>query len=184
MINKGVDFEIDKIKAWLDKIVIGLNFCPFAAKPYCNKQIRFVTSKANTEESLLIDLQDELALLEKKPASEIETTLIIVPEILSVFEDYNQFLDLADQLLIEFEWEGIFQVASFHPDYCFADTPSDSLENLTNRSPYPILHILRESSVENAVNKITEPDEIYKSNIKAVNNLSTEQIKDLFHYLK
>ncbi|MFK8066732.1 MAG: DUF1415 domain-containing protein [Gammaproteobacteria bacterium] len=181
MINKIDNPEIAKVKTWLDEIVIGLNFCPFAAKSHRNKQVRFVTSNANREELLLIDLQAELTLLDQKPASKTETTLLIITDMLSEFEDYNQFLELSDQLLIEYEWEGIFQIASFHPNYCFADTPPDSIENFTNRSPYPILHILRESSIENAVDKVAAPDEIYKNNIKTLNNLSADNIKDLFN---
>ena len=176
--------EIEKVEKWLDEIVIGLNFCPFASKPRRNDQIRFVTSSANTSEELLLNLQDELTLLDQTSSTGIETTLLIVPEMLTVFDDYNQFLDLVDQLLIQFEWEGIFQVASFHPDYYFAGTEPDSVENLTNRSPCPILHILREESIEKALENIAEPDEVYKRNIQTMNNLSADQIKVLFPHLK
>lgn len=175
--------EIDQIKRWLDEIVVGLNFCPFAGKPHRNKKIRFVTSEAKESETLLLDLQDELTLLDQKSSEEIETTLLIIPKMLSDFQDYNQFLDYADQLLIEYEWEGIFQIASFHPDYCFADTEPDSVENLTNRSPYPILHILRENSIEKAIQDIAAPNEIYERNIRTINDLSSEKIKTLFYYL-
>ena len=171
------------VERWLDEVVIGLNFCPFAAKPRRNEQVRFVTSEASSEESLLTDLQDELTFLDQTPPSEIETTLLIVPEMLTDFYDYNQFLDLVDELLARFEWEGVFQVASFHPDYCFADAESDSVENLTNRSPYPILHIIREESIENALENITEPDEIYKRNIQTMKKLSVDQMKTLFPHL-
>ncbi len=175
--------QIKIVERWLDEVVIGLNFCPFASKPRRNEQVRFITSKAISSEELLTDLQDELTLLDKSPASKIETTLLIVPEMLVDFYDYNQFLDLVDELLLQFEWEGIFQIASFHPDYCFADAEADSVENLTNRSPYPILHIIREDSIEKALESITDPDEVYKRNIKTTKNLSAEQIKALFYYL-
>ncbi len=175
--------EIKDVERWLDEVVIGLNFCPFAAKPRRNEQVRFVTSKATSEELLLTDLQDELTLLDQTPSSKIETTLLIVPEMLSDFHDYNQFLELVDELLVQFEWEGIFQVASFHPDYCFADAEPDSVDNLTNRSPYPILHILREDSIEKALENIADPDEVYKRNIETMKTLSSEQIKTLFNYL-
>jgi len=131
----------------------------------------------------LNDLYDELKLLENTPAEDVETTLIILPKILANFDDYNQFLDLVDELLFSFQWEGIFQVASFHPDYCFAETESDSVENLTNRSPYPILHLIREASMEHALKNLTAPDEVFKRNIKAMNNLSEKEIKRLFPYL-
>ncbi len=175
--------EIKDVERWLDEVVIGLNFCPFAAKPHRNEQVRFVTSKATSEELLLTDLQDELTLLDQTPSAEIETTLLIVLEMLSDFYDYNQFLELVDELLVQFEWEGIFQVASFHPDYCFADAEPDSVDNLTNRSPYPVLHILREDSIEKALENIADPDEVYKRNIETMKTLSSEQIKTLFNYL-
>jgi len=171
------------VEQWLDDVVIGLNLCPFAAKPRRNNQIRFVTSEAVTSEALLNDLYDELKLLENTPAEDVETTLLILPKVLANFDDYNQFLDIVDELLISFEWEGVFQVASFHPDYCFAETESDSVENLTNRSPYPILHLIREASMEQALKNLTAPDEVFKRNIKAMNNLSEKDIKRLFPYL-
>lgn len=175
--------EQKAVEQWLDDVVIGLNLCPFAAKPRRNNQIRFVTSEAVTSEALLNDLYDELKLLENKPAEDIETTLLIMPKVLTSFDDYNQFLDIVDELLISFQWEGVFQVASFHPDYCFADTESDSVENLTNRSPYPILHLIREASMELALKNLTAPDEVFKRNIKAMSNLSAKEIKRLFPYL-
>ena len=174
---------ITAVENWLDDVVIGLNLCPFAAKPRRQNQVRFNVSEAFTSEVLLADLHQELLLLDQTPASEIETSLLIVPNMLNNFDDYNQFLDLVDKLLIEFEWEGIFQIASFHPDYCFADTPPDSVENLTNRSPYPILHIIREESMEKALETMTSPDEIYKRNIQTMTNLQAEEISTLFPYL-
>ncbi len=173
--------EIEQVTRWLDEVVIGLNLCPFAKQPRRNEQVRFVSSTADQPEALLEDVYDELSLIEQTET--IETTLLIVPKLLSDFDEYNQFLDLVDQLLIKFDWDGTFQVASFHPDYCFADTAPDSMENLTNRSPFPILHIIREASIEKAVENITAPDEVYKNNIQTVSNLSQEQIKKLFYYL-
>jgi len=175
--------EQQAVEQWLDDVVIGLNLCPFAAMPRRNNQIRFTTSDAQTSEDLLSHLYDELKFLEKTPAQEVETSLLILPFILADFDDYNQFLDIVDELLIEFEWEGVFQIASFHPDYCFADTESDSVENLTNRAPYPILHIIREASMEKALQNMTAPDEVFKRNIETMHNLSTDQIKHLFPYL-
>ncbi len=182
MIHENND-QIDAVKHWLDEIVIGLNFCPFAAKPRRNKQIRYICSQATSSEDLLIDLQEELTLLDQTPATEIETTLLIISKMLADFSDYNQFLDLVDELLVQCEWEGIFQVASFHPDYSFADTEPDSVDNLTNRSPFPVLHIIREDSIEKVIKNITSADEIYKQNIQTIRNLSSEQIKTLFYYL-
>ncbi|HDY84324.1 MAG TPA: DUF1415 domain-containing protein [Methylophaga sp.] len=178
-----MDDAILDVETWLDDVVIGLNLCPFAATPRKNKQVRFTVSQALTEEVLLADLYAELTLMSQTPAEEVETSLLIVPDMLNKFDDYNQFLDLADALLEEFEWDGIFQIASFHPDYCFAETDIDSIENLTNRSPYPILHILREATLEKALEKMTSPDEIFKRNIETMNELPDEKIKALFPYL-
>ncbi|NQY27477.1 MAG: DUF1415 domain-containing protein [Piscirickettsiaceae bacterium] len=175
---------ITAVENWLDTIVIGLNLCPFAAKPRRDNQIRFTVSNALTSEVLLADLQTELLLMADKPASEIETSLLIIPDMLNDFDDYNQFLELVDKLLVQFEWEGIFQVASFHPNYCFADTDVNSVENLTNRSPYPILHIIREHSLEMALKNMSSPDDVYKQNIQTMHNLSDQKIKALFSYLK
>ncbi len=175
--------EQEIVEKWLDDVVIGLNLCPFAAKPRRNNQIRFTVSDAKTSEDLLTHLYGELQLLEDTPATDIETTLIIIPHLLANFDDYNQFLDVVDGLLIEFGWEGIFQVASFHPDYCFAETEPDSTENLTNRSPYPILHIIREASMEKALENMAAPDEVFKRNIKTMQRLSESEIESLFPYL-
>jgi len=176
--------EQQQVEQWLDNVVIGLNLCPFAAKPRRNKQIRFKVSQALTDEVLIADLFDELRFLEKTPASELETTLVIVPNMLAKFDDYNQFLDITDNLLIEYNWEGIFQIASFHPNYCFAVTNPNDVENLTNRAPYPILHLLREDSLTTALENMTAPDEVYKRNIHTMNQLSKQQIQTLFPYLK
>ena len=175
---------ISDVERWLDDVVIELNLCPFAAIPRQNNQVRFVVSQALSEEVLLADLHAELTFMSQTPAAEVETSLLIVPDMLAKFDDYNQFLDLVDDLLVSFEWEGIFQIASFHPDYCFAETAPDSTENLTNRTPYPILHIIREVSLEKALAKMTSPDEIYERNIQTMNDLSDERIKNLFPYLQ
>ena len=175
--------EQEVVEKWLDDVVIGLNLCPFAAKPRRNNQIRFTVSEAKAPEVLLADLYDELKLLENTAAKEIETTLIIIPNLLTDFDDYKQFLDVVDGLLIEYDWEGTFQVASFHPDYCFAETEPDSTENLTNRSPYPILHIIREASMEKALENMAAPDEVFKRNIKTMQHLSDSEIESLFPYL-
>jgi hypothetical protein len=175
---------ISDVETWLDDIVIGLNLCPFAITPRKNQQVRFTVSQALTAEVLLADLYDELSLMSKIPSVDVETSLLIVPDMLANFDDYNQFLDLVDQLLETFEWDGIFQIASFHPDYCFAETKPNSTENLTNRAPYPILHILREQTIETALDKMISPDEIYKRNIQTMAELPAERIKTLFPYLR
>lgn len=174
---------IQQVDAWLDQVVIGLNLCPFALKPYKNRQIRFMVSHCDDEACLLQTLLDEFQKLEQSDASELETTLLIVPDLLANFEDYNQFLDYVDGLILQQGWEGTFQVASFHPDYQFAGTLPDDAENLTNRAPYPILHLLREASLEKAISRYPNPEQIPNNNIETVTNLSHKEKAKLFPFL-
>jgi len=171
---------LQQVNQWLDKVVIGLNLCPFAAKPYKNQQIRFTVSSCQAENCLLENIESELNLLAKSSAESIETTLLIIPNMLKDFYDYNQFLDYVDTLIANNNWEGTFQVATFHPNYQFGGTePSDS-ENLTNRAPYPILHLLREASLEKAITHHPSPEKIPEHNIETVNNLTLKQKAVLF----
>ncbi len=148
--------------------MIGLNLCPFAKAVYAKNQIRYVLSEANTVESLIENLLLELNhLAETKTnenADEIDTTLIIHPHVLNDFLDYNDFLDVADGAVEELGLAGEIQVASFHPQYQFADTECDDITNYTNRAPYPTLHLLREASVERAVAAFPEAAEIFEKN--------------------
>ena len=171
------------VEQWLKNVVIGLNLCPFASRPFDDNRVRIQISESTTEEELLQDLADEIKLLDQSPAQELETTLLVVSEFLSDFEDYNQFLDMVDLLLEQFNWTGLYQIASFHPDYQFAETEPDDAENLTNRAPYPILHIIREASVEAALEKYPNPESIPQKNIQTVESLTEKQKRELFPYL-
>ena len=162
------------VRRWLERAVIGLNLCPFAKAVYVKQQVRIVISDASTERALLEQLGEELALLRDTPAETVDTTLLVHPQVLGDFLDYNDFLDQADALLEAMELDGELQVASFHPDYRFADTEADDAENLTNRAPYPILHLLREDSVERAVAAYPEPDAIIERNVATMRALGTE----------
>ena len=175
--------ESQAVQQWLQDVVIGLNLCPFAAWPWNNGLIRIETTEADNQADLLIKLHDECRFLEERSASELETTLLVIPNTLSDFDDYNQFLDTVDQLLVDYQWEGTFQVASFHPDYCFAGTEPEDAENLTNRSPYPVLHIIREESLEKAVQQHPDPDGIPDRNIEAMEKLNSTDKQRLFPYL-
>ncbi|PPE73674.1 DUF1415 domain-containing protein [Solimonas fluminis] len=168
------------VRQWLDRVVIGLNLCPFAARPVRAGQLRVFVSAATTELDLLTDLQLELARLDETPPEQLETTLVVAPQMLADFLDYNDFLDRADELLQSFEWDGTYQVASFHPQYQFAGTGPDDPENLSNRSPYPMLHLLREDSVEAAVDAHPDIDGIPEANIRRLRELTPEQRKELF----
>lgn len=171
------------VRNWLQQVVIGLNLCPFASRPTRAGLVRMVVSAARDEESLLDDLQRELELLESCPAEELETTLMIVPHMLEDFDDYNQFLNWVDQLIVRRDWEGEFQVATFHPQYQFAGTEPEDAENLTNRSPYPLLHLLREESLEQMLERYPDSDAIPEANIRRMNQLTVEEKQRLFPYL-
>lgn len=156
---------------WLQDAVIGLNLCPFAKAVHVRGQVRFALSEASTPEALLEDLGAELLRLRDAPADEIDTTLLVHPGVLGDFLDYNDFLDAADALVAELELEGVIQVASFHPAYQFAGTHPDDVENFTNRSPHPTLHLLREDSVARAVEAFPDPDAIVDRNIETLRRL-------------
>ncbi|NOI64632.1 DUF1415 domain-containing protein [Vibrio sp. 99-8-1] len=172
-----------QVRTWLEEVVIGLNLCPFAAKPNRNKQIKIQVSRADTEEALLEELLTELMILATSDAETLETTLVVVPDMLDDFYLYNQFLDWVDALIKQQEWQGIFQVATFHPDYCFAGVEPDDDENLTNRSPFPILHLIREESMERVLKHYPNPEQIPDNNIDCVTSLTDQQKKQLFPYL-
>lgn len=158
-------------ETWLEKAVIGLNLCPFAKAVHVKKQIRYVVSDATTPEELLSVLMDELQFLSDADPEAVDTTLIIHPQVLHDFEDYNEFLDVADAALEDMDLVGELQVASFHPDYQFADTHKNDIDNYTNRSPYPTLHLLREESVERAVDAFPEAADIFEKNIETLRKL-------------
>lgn len=168
---------------WLNSVVIGLNLCPFSAKPTRENRVRFHISDTLDEESLLADLTSEMELLDKTPSSDIETTLVIVPNFLHDFYDYTQFLTWANAQLKRQGWQGIYQLASFHPDYCFAGAEPEDAENLTNRAPYPIIHIIREASLASALNYFEDVEGIPERNKKCVEELSSEEKQKLFPYL-
>ncbi len=167
-------------EAWLEKAVIGLNLCPFAKAVHVKGQIRYVLADAATPEELLETLMNELQLLSDTPAEKVDTTLIVHPHVLTDFEDYNEFLDVADAALEDMGLEGELQVASFHPDYQFADTDKNDIGNFTNRSPYPTLHLLREESVERAVEAFPEAEAIFDRNIETMEALGHEGWDKLF----
>ncbi|MEJ7747274.1 MAG: DUF1415 domain-containing protein [Luteimonas sp.] len=158
------DDPIATTQRWLQRAVIGLNLCPFAKAVVARQQVRFVLSGATTPEALLEDLGNELVLLRDTPAGQIDTTLLIHPQVLADFLDYNDFLDDADALVEALVLDGVLQVASFHPQYQFTGSAPDDIENYSNRSPYPMLHLLREDSVARAVEAFPDSDAIVERN--------------------
>jgi len=162
---------IARTRRWAGKAVIGLNLCPFARAAYLRDRVRFVVSRARHIDDLLEQLDRELKLLADTPAEQIETTLIIEPELFSDFLDFNDFMALAEAAPAELGLEGVIQLASFHPRYQFEGTEADDVSNCTNRSPYPTLHLLREDSVEKAVTTLEDPDVIFEENIRTLQQL-------------
>jgi len=162
---------VEATQAWLEKAVIGLNLCPFAKAVHVKQQIRWVQSEARDTEALLADLVTELQTLAAADADLIDTTVLVHPQVLGDFADYNDFLDLADAALVALELDGVLQIASLHPDYQFADTAIDDIGNFSNRSPYPTLHLLREDSVDRAVAAVPDAEHIYERNIETLEAL-------------
>ena len=166
-------------RRWVEKAVIGLNLCPFAKAVYVKDQVRFAFSDATTPGQLLEQLGEELLLLRDTPAEQVDTTLLVHPQVLQDFLDYNDFLDQVDALVQALGLEGVLQVASFHPDYRFADAAPDDVGNFTNRAPYPILHLLREDSVDRAVAAYADPDGIIERNIATMQALGADGVRAL-----
>ena len=162
---------LQQTRHWLEKAVIGLNLCPFAKAVYVKNQIRLVVSHARHADDLLEELDSELALLVASPAEEIDTTLLIHPTLFEDFLDFNDFMEIAEGVVGEHELEGIIQLASFHPKFQFDGTELDDIGNFTNRAPFAMLHLLREESIERAVQAFPQAEAIFKENIKTLEKL-------------
>ena len=158
-------------RTWLERAVIGLNLCPFAKAVHVKNRIRYAVSAAQTPEDLLADLVTELRTLQAADPSEIDTTLLVHPRVLGDFLDYNDFLELAEAAVAGEGLEGEIQIASFHPQYQFAGTRQQDIENCSNRSPYPTLHLLREASIERAVAVFPDASQIFERNIEILRRL-------------
>lgn len=162
-------------KTWIETVVIGLNLCPFARRPFDGGTIRYAVSAAIDTGTLKDDFIRELRLLVETPITEIETTLLIHAHLLQDFADYNDFLGVADDAIEQLGLRGIVQLASFHPQYQFAGTSPNAMENYTNRSPYPMLHLLREESISRVANDREFLDSIPKRNIATMRALDRKQ---------
>ena len=162
---------ISQTRHWLEKAVIGLNLCPFAKAVYVKNQVRLVVSRARHADDLLEELDRELDLLVATPAEEIDTTLLIHATLFEDFLDFNDFLEVADGVVEEHALEGVIQLASFHPRFQFDGTEPDDISNYTNRAPFAMLHLLREASVEKAVEAFPEAEAIFEENIKTLEKL-------------
>ena len=172
-------FIIETTKKWIETVVIELNLCPFARVPFQQETIRFTLTESANEQELLASLHAELVFLHDN--LDIETSLLIHPQCLADFDDYNQFLQIVENLLEDMGVTGIFQVASFHPNYQFADTNPGDAENYTNRSPFPMLHILREASLSKALQNYSDPEAIPQCNIERLQKMGAEEAQVLLH---
>ncbi len=177
MISCGSDQAVAAVRQWVESVVVEMNLCPFARRELVGNRVRFVATEADTEAGLLQVLQHELEILEADPA--VETTLLIHPRMLSDFHDYNAFLDYADSLLADMDLVGVYQIASFHPDYQFAGTAPGDAENYSNRSPRPLLHLLREASLERAIDNYPDVGNIPARNIELMNRMGVDSLRAL-----
>ncbi len=166
-----------RTRQWLETVVIGLNFCPFAKRELRRNAIRFTESPSHRVEEVLEQLVSECEFLDVNP--DTETALLILPYGFEEFLDYLDLIELAESLLAELGYEGVYQIASFHPDYCFADTDSDDAANFTNRSPYPMLHLLREASLDAAIDNHPDIDAIPQRNIDKARVLGADYFRAL-----
>lgn len=173
------DEVLNQTRHWLEKAVIGLNLCPFAKAVYVKNQVRLVVSHARHADDLLEELDRELDLLVATPAEEIDTTLLIHPTLFEDFLDFNDFLEVADAVVSEHQLDGVIQLASFHPRFQFEGTEPDDISNYTNRAPFAMLHLLREESVDKAVESFPEADAIFEQNIQTLEKLGIKGWKAL-----
>jgi uncharacterized protein len=174
------DQVIAATRKWLERAVIGLQLCPFAVSPHLNDRVRYCVSVQRSGVGLLEDLSVELQALRDADPLKCETTLLIHPQVLTDFREYNDFLDACDAAVAELGFEGELQVASFHPRYQFAGTGAQDIENYTNRSPYPMLHLLREASVARAVANFPHIERIGATNQETLRRLGHEGWRQLW----
>jgi len=163
---------------WVTRAVIGLNLCPFAKSVHVKNQIRYVVCEATDLEGVLTELEAELKTLDETDPAQLDTTLLILPYALADFLDFNDATWFAERLLHQLRLEGTLQIASFHPQFQFDGTGPDDLENYTNRTPYPVLHLLREASIARAVESFPDASDIYERNMAVLRRLGLQGWRD------
>jgi len=161
-------------RRWLEQAVIGLNLCPFAKSVYVKDQVRLVVSRARHLDAFLDDLDRELELLKTTPAEQVDTTLLVHPALFPDFMVFNDFLNVADDVLVEHELEGVIQIAPFHPGFVFEGEDEGNMSHFTNRSPYTTLHLIREESLEKAIESFGDTDVIFERNIEVLRKLGPQ----------
>ncbi len=170
---------IQDTKKWVNNIVIGLNFCPFASQAVLQNKVRYQVEPSGDMEKILAKLFNEMLYLDTHEA--IETTLLILSNGVEDWVEYLVLLDMGNELLIDQGYEGVYQLASFHPDYLFDGSKPDDPANYTNRSPYPLLHLIREQSLEAAIASYPNPEEIPENNIKLARKLGVAKLLSIYH---
>lgn len=176
MIQSG-ELCVQQTIQWVETFVIKLNLCPFAKREMDKGSVRILACKSETVEQAIIDLMVEVELLNNNV--DIETTLLVFPAFLNDFVDYLDFVDLAESTLQASGYEGIYQLATFHPDYCFADAASNDVTNYTNRSPYPMIHLLREEQIEKAIAYYGDTEQIPENNMTCLRELGLDKVKKI-----
>ncbi len=176
----GTEPILSATRQWLERAVIGLNLCPSANSVFVKKQVRYALTAAATADELLAELDKELALLADTDPAQLDTTLLIHPQVMTDFLDYHFFLAEAAALLRNNGYDGVFQIASLHPQYEFAGSEPDDVANYTNRAPYPMLHLLRESSIDRAVAAFPDAADIFERNIETMEKLGHEGWRKLW----
>jgi hypothetical protein len=166
---------VNQTRCWVKTVIIEHNFCPFARRELERESIRYSVNHSVDLESALQAVIDECVYLDNNDAT--ETTLLIFTEAFKNFDDYLELVELAGELLADQDYEGIYQLASFHPDYCFADARPDDAANYTNRSPYPMLHLIREASMEKALTHYPEPEKIPERNVEYAQEMGLDEMK-------
>ncbi len=179
MTEQGADQAIASTRRWLERIVIGLSLCPFAAAPFNKNRILYVVDDADTLDAIYEAFLETLYTLFTSDPQDNETALLILPRGLTAFDDYLEALGLVEDAITEAGLDGMVQVASFHPEYRFADAPADDPANYTNRSPYPMFHLIREDGLTAALESLPHPERIPQENIERLRALGTARIKAL-----
>lgn len=163
------------LQCWLEQVVLRLDLCPFAGRTLRAGRLAWYVTEEHASEQLLHAVYQLLEQMEEQPESRIETALLAIPNALSSFDDYLEFVALSEQLLAQCGWEGSFQLASFHPDYCFAGVASADISHYTNRSPCPLLHVLRESSVSRVLDAYPDPEQIPVRNVERLRQMDADE---------
>ena len=184
MSSTAISLSEQQVRAWLESFVVGLNLCPFARPVVASDALRITVCESDELQQVAETFMAELELIRQSPESEIATSLLVLPNALNDFEEYLSFIENAEALIEEMDLVGIIQLASFHPDYQFAGEPAESASHFTNRSPYPVIHFLREEMMERVLEDFPEPESIPLRNIKTLEEIGRAEIEKRWNSLK